>query len=225
MTYDPFVKTWVPIPPKPPEPSREEVLLSNVLQSLAQLQTALANLPAPVVNVDSADLSEIVTAVNGLKGPQFDPEDLAQAIKNALAPTLKPRGSEANLEPALSKITEALEKLDFRMKGQGFGGGAVTLAPGTQLTANITGFSTETTLDAVKSLTQDIKRSVTDFESRLDYDGRTDGNAVYVGKNTNGRATSASDWSIQKLTYDSSNRLTRAQVLTGAWDNRTTLAW
>jgi hypothetical protein len=71
----------------------------------------------------------------------------------------------------------------------------------------------------------DVKRAVTDFESRLDYDERTDANPVYVGKNTNGAATSAGTWVIQKLTYDGSNRLTRAQVLTGVWDNRATLGW
>lgn len=72
---------------------------------------------------------------------------------------------------------------------------------------------------------QDIKRAVTDFETRLDYDTRTDSNPVYVGKNTQGTATSVATWVIQKLTYDASARLTRAEVLTGKWDDRATLGW
>lgn len=66
---------------------------------------------------------------------------------------------------------------------------------------------------------------VKELETRFDYDTRTDGNPVYVGKNANGTATSASTWTVQKFTYDSSNRCTRIQVLTGIWDNRATLAW
>jgi YD repeat-containing protein len=63
-------------------------------------------------------------------------------------------------------------------------------------------------------------------ETRLDYDVRTDGNPVYVGKAAQGTATAAATWTIQKLTYDTSSRLTRAEVLTGvAWNSRASLAW
>jgi hypothetical protein len=62
-------------------------------------------------------------------------------------------------------------------------------------------------------------------ETRLDYDTRTDHNPVYAGKAPQGTATTSPDWTIQLLTYDISARLIRAQVLTGAWDSRTTLNW
>lgn len=77
-----------------------------------------------------------------------------------------------------------------------------------------------------ETLLQDVKRAITDYETRLDYDTRTDANPVYVGKAAQGTATATASWTVQKLTYDSSDRLTRAQVLDSiAWDNRTTAGW
>jgi hypothetical protein len=77
--------------------------------------------------------------------------------------------------------------------------------------------------DALEPLLADVKRAVTDYESRLDYAGRADGNPVYIGKNVQAALTSTGTWTIQKLDYDTNNRLTRAQVQTGAWDNRAVL--
>jgi hypothetical protein len=77
--------------------------------------------------------------------------------------------------------------------------------------------------DSLEPVLADVKRSVTDYESRLDYAGRADGNPVYIGKNAQAALTSAATWTIQKLDYDTNNRLTRAQVKTGAWDNRAVL--
>lgn len=94
---------------------------------------------------------------------------------------------------------------------------AITRSSAT-ITATVTGFSTEVTL-------LDIKRSVTDFRTLLDYDVRTDGNPVYVGKNLQAVLTSAATWVVQKLFYDSSNRLIDAQVLAGTWDGRAAFAW
>lgn len=58
-------------------------------------------------------------------------------------------------------------------------------------------------------------------QKRLDYDTRSDDNPVYVGFNTRTAATSDSDWILQKLTYDSSNRVTLVQIAQDSWDNRT----
>lgn len=78
----------------------------------------------------------------------------------------------------------------------------------------------------VTPLLQDVKRSLTDYETRLDYAARTDGNPVYVGKAVQGAATADPVWTIQHLSYDSQGRLLRAQVLSAAaWDNRATLGW
>ncbi len=70
---------------------------------------------------------------------------------------------------------------------------------------------------------QDVKRGVTDFESRLDYAARTDDQPVYVGRALQGTATSAGGWVIEKLTYDASNRAVRKEVATGVWDNRVSM--
>lgn len=78
-----------------------------------------------------------------------------------------------------------------------------------------TGLAKEATLN-------DLKRAVTDYEARMEYDGSD--NLVYVGKASQGTATSAGSWIIQKLEYSSGN-LTRVQVLAGAWDDRATLGW
>lgn len=71
-----------------------------------------------------------------------------------------------------------------------------------------------------------------DTEKRLDYDTRDDENPVYIAfaeylfiSDTEAitPATDTDMWIIQKLTYDSSARLTRIQVARGAWDDRSTL--
>jgi hypothetical protein len=54
----------------------------------------------------------------------------------------------------------------------------------------------------------------------LDYDIRTDSNPVYVGFNFQGAAQSATNWVIQKLTYDGSARVTMVQIAVNAWTNR-----
>lgn len=70
-----------------------------------------------------------------------------------------------------------------------------------------------------------------DSEKRLDYDTRTDDNPVYIGfaeyqfiSATESITPSTTDiWIVQKLTYDSENRVTRIQVARGAWDDRVSL--
>lgn len=62
-------------------------------------------------------------------------------------------------------------------------------------------------------------------QKRLDYSGRGDSNPVYVGFNVLGALTSTTNWVIQKLTYDISNRVTLVQVATDSWDNRVTATY
>lgn len=60
------------------------------------------------------------------------------------------------------------------------------------------------------------------FESRMDYDTRTDDQPVYVGRAYAGTATSADTWTVRKMTYDTKKRVTRIQVQFDiAWDDRT----
>ena len=62
-------------------------------------------------------------------------------------------------------------------------------------------------------------------QKRLDYDVRTDSNPVYVGFNFRGALSSATNWVLQKLTYDGSNRVTLVQIAVDSWDNRTTATY
>lgn len=57
-------------------------------------------------------------------------------------------------------------------------------------------------------------------QKRLDYDVRSDANPVYVGFNHKGAASSATNWVLQKLTYDGSSRVTLVQIAVDSWDNR-----
>lgn len=90
--------------------------------------------------------------------------------------------------------------------------------PSSTASVTITGFSTETTLEQVRD-------GISSYETRFDYDVRTDGNPVYIGKAPQGTSTAAITWEVLKFTYDASNRATRIEVLTGAWDNRAALPW
>lgn len=72
----------------------------------------------------------------------------------------------------------------------------------------------------------DIKRGVTDYETRLDYDGRTDDQPVYVGRASSGASVALAEWTIEKVTYDGNDRPTRKQVLDGvSWNDRAVLSW
>jgi hypothetical protein len=72
----------------------------------------------------------------------------------------------------------------------------------------------------------DVKRSITDFETRMDYAARADGNPVYIGKASQGRSTDVTVWTIQKMDFDALSRLVRVQVVSGLkWDDRATAGW
>ena len=61
-----------------------------------------------------------------------------------------------------------------------------------------------------------------DKELRIDYDGRTDGQGVYIGFAAPETPTSEARWTIQKFTFDGSNNVTRRQLRYKiAWDSRT----
>lgn len=62
------------------------------------------------------------------------------------------------------------------------------------------------------------------MQSRIDYDGRSDDNPVYVGTAARGVATSG-QWLISKMTYDGSNRVTAVQTAIGTWDGRASLTY
>lgn len=63
------------------------------------------------------------------------------------------------------------------------------------------------------------------YETRLDYDVRSDTQPVYIGRAVNNTDVANSGWTIEKFTYDGANRPIRKQVLAGAWNDRATLGW
>lgn len=63
------------------------------------------------------------------------------------------------------------------------------------------------------------------FQQRIDYGARTDGQPVYLGQSVMGTATSVDNWVIYKFTYDGSDHATLRQVATGTWDNRASLTY
>jgi hypothetical protein len=110
----------------------ERDYLQSVWQALRRIEAALSSLtlPPPEVNVTAPppDLADIVTAVTSLK-PGPSAEDIARALAGVLAPTLRPDGGS----DVLGEVARALEKLDFRLQGvgaQAYGGGSVTITPG-----------------------------------------------------------------------------------------------
>ena len=59
-----------------------------------------------------------------------------------------------------------------------------------------------------------------DYTIRFDYDGRTDGNPVYVGYATKASAEGTDGWIIIKFAYDGSNQVTSKKVAFGNWTAR-----
>lgn len=188
----------------PPDPTDERLLM--LFDAVVGLREALNDLPVPQVHVAAPDLGEIVTAVNGLR-PGADPEDIGRAIARYLQP---PSASPAPDLAVLDDLASTLRKLEFRMNAPG-------PAMAGPYSVTVPGISQDSTL-------ADVKRGITDFESRLDYDGRTDMQPVYIGRADNGTATSSGSWTVEKVTYVS-DRPTRKQVLSGAWDDRASLSW
>jgi hypothetical protein len=67
-----------------------------------------------------------------------------------------------------------------------------------------------------------IVKDLSDPYVKFEYSG---GNLVYMGQHyEHGAATSADDWTVFKFTI-TSDGITQIEELTGAWDDRATLAW
>ena len=107
-------KEWAARPRDTNLPVPEPV--SQVMLAIAALREGLENMPAPVVKVEPQDLSDIVTAVQGLNGPTgVTPQDIAAAVRDVLVPALDKPVDEA-WQP---QMLNALEKLNFRLQGLG----------------------------------------------------------------------------------------------------------
>ncbi len=132
--------------PKTPLPQRDPLnAMDELLIAITLLRDAVLSQSAPVVNVEPQDLSDIVQAVQGLAGPHSDltVQDITDAVREVIT------GAEpSEQEPEwVEKLLEALEKLDFRLKGVGgnaggFGGSSnmsVQNVTGTTLGVTVSG--------------------------------------------------------------------------------------
>ena len=135
--------------------------LDELLIAVTLLRESLLSLPVPVVHVEPQDLSDVVQAVQGLAGPhsQLTAQDIAQAVREVLLPAPLTESTPEWTE----RLLEALERLDFRMKGIGGSGGgssAVTVQnqPGTSLDVNLS-----QSVDAQNTITRTSADGATQF--------------------------------------------------------------
>jgi hypothetical protein len=126
LDVNPFAR---PVPAVEPEPDP----WVRVLAAIDQLRAAIAEAPAapaPVVQVEPVDLSEVVMAVQALKGPATA-EDIAHALAAVLRRDPDPPATTGDV---MTEVVDALKRLDFRLKGgggnmMGAGGGSVQFSP------------------------------------------------------------------------------------------------
>lgn len=195
--------------PAPVEEQVREVDIADLraeqlLLALSSLQDALNSMPAPVVHVAEPDLSAIVQAVTQLNGPATA-QEIAQAVREVIDPSPQP-----TIEPVLAQLTEALERLDFRMQGlsSGSGGGVGSRVQN---------------VDGTSLSTQDAQLDV-----RYEWQAGLDASVpLYVGSAPPGTATSTASWRIDKYTYitgpSGDSVPSVVQTATGAWDSRASL--
>lgn len=116
-----------PLEPVWDVPDPTDDMLAKVLIAVEALQSTFAAMPAPVVNLEPQDFTDIVTAVQDLKGPNGPTaSEIAQAVRDALTGVMPAVAAQDTMMPAL---LAALEKLDFRMKGVSGSGGGGSLSP------------------------------------------------------------------------------------------------
>lgn len=72
---------------------------------------------------------------------------------------------------------------------------------------------------------QKVKDTPADLQIAVDYDGRTDGQPVYLGMAVKSAATSESVWIVYKFTYDGSDQMLTRKSAYGIWDNRASLTY
>lgn len=61
--------------------------------------------------------------------------------------------------------------------------------------------------------------------TNLDYDIRTDGQPVYLGRAERGTLSSEGKWLIYYFTYNASDNMITKRMAIGVWDNRTSLIY
>lgn len=74
-----------------------------------------------------------------------------------------------------------------------------------------------------EKLLLDLKRGVTDYRKLIEWNASYQ--PVYIGLNAQSALTTDTSWTIQRITWDANGLPTDVQVLTGVWDDRSTLGW
>lgn len=200
-----FKPSWAPKAKAPPPTPTEQKL-----DALADLLKMVASAVASIDTRPVVDTSAFVDAIKQIPQPKVEVQSAApttldvQELRDALTVNVD--------SPDLSGLGKLLKQTINELPRGGGGG------PSTVGVKNVKGKAVNPATDEMLA---DIKRAVTDFETRMDYDAG--GNLMYAGKAPQGTATTGS-WVVQKMSYTSGN-LTRVQVLTGAWDDRATLNW
>lgn len=201
-----------------------ELLLEDYLE---QIRQSTSN---SKIEVDTSELTEVLNRL-----PLYpSPEQIAQAVAKVV--TIP---QPIDTTPTLKEVLEAIVSLKKTMRdvaGRNLGGGgsvrirddqefAVSNFPSSTEVSNFPATQAVSgTVTVSGSDLSDIKRGLTDYETRLDYSTRLDDQPIYVGRAPANTATTATTWTIEKLTYDANGRPTRTQVFSAAsWDNRGSL--
>lgn len=215
-------------PVTPPAPTADERRHNEIVDALLGIQMAQDAMVAVLQTMAAQERVEhVVEAAGGadltpllevLSQPHPIPPS-AEALAEALARRLPDYGPTLDaVAQGLTASAKNLERLNKKVTAMsvmpsGGASGHVIVDSGT-VTLTGSEFPWSSTDRAIAN---DIKRSVTDYETRLDYGTRTDANPVRVGKAPAGTAPSATTWDILTLEYDASARLNRSTPSTGAW--------
>lgn len=185
------------------------------LGALIEEVRALANrpIPAPVVkvapsapevsvNIDADDLAAAMK--DAVRPPELDTQALALALVQALAANpvelsqqaIKALGSASSQHPIRVSVPNMR---DIQMR---------------DASHEVINPATRNEQETQTALLAEIKRGLTDYDQRFDYDG-SDSQPSRVGYAPSGTATSAAAWTVYSYTYDGSDRVTGIAVTTG----------
>lgn len=167
-------------------------------------QVTVAAPPAPKVVVDLDGVRDALTdAIRSLPQGGLDAGEIAAAFAQVL------QQHKFEIDPAALKAL-----VESRGKATVVSGPSLRLVQLEDASHNTVNPATKDEQSAQTALLAEIKRGLTDYDQRFDYDG-ADTQPSRVGYAPAGTATSAAAWTIYSYTYDSSDRVTAIAVTTG----------
>lgn len=200
-----------------------EQMLANALNGFGRRLDAIGaevgrladrEIPAPRVTVAAPPAPKVVVDLDGVRDALTDaihslPQDGLDADKIAAAFAQVLQGHKFEIDP---KTLKAL--VESRGKATVVSGPNIRLM---QLEDTDHNKINPATFDEQETQTGHlaaIKRGLTDYDQRFDYDG-TDTWPSRVGYAPAGTATNAAAWTVYSYTYDGSDRVTSIAVTTG----------